>query len=249
VRARNLAVGLAASMSVLGGSVGAAQAAVTPGWECIPITAGQAVVSGGAASAPSCGVGTTPVLAPTYVASGVGGKPTVEFSAVNVQVVNGSGAEATLNGTGNLVVGYDEKPGAQTGSHDLLLGGSNSYLSYGGLVGGIGNAISSSFASVLSGTQNVANSSSTAVLGGYGNHASATYSTIAGGCSNLAGSGTLAVSANCTNTTTYPHGFATVLGGVANQADGTAASASGGDFNIASTACQAIPVAPVNGPC
>jgi len=96
------------------------------------------------------------VLAPTYISSGVGGKPTAQFSAVNVQIVNGSGVEATINGEGNLVVGYDEKPGNQTGSRNLVLGGANSYSSYGGLVGGTGNSISNSFASVLGGAQNVA---------------------------------------------------------------------------------------------
>ena len=48
--------------------------AITPGWECVPTTAGQAVVSGGTGSAPSCGAGTTAVLAPTFVSSGVGGE-------------------------------------------------------------------------------------------------------------------------------------------------------------------------------
>src|SRR5437764_12535738 len=80
-----------------------ALAAVTPGWECVPTTAGQAVVSGGTGSAPSCGAGTTAVLAPTYLGSGVGGKPTVQFVAVNVQIVSGSGSTSgTVNGEGNV---------------------------------------------------------------------------------------------------------------------------------------------------
>lgn len=125
-RARVLVAGLVTCVFVL--AIGAAPAqAVTPGWECIPTTAGQAVVSGGTGGAPSCGAGTTAVLAPTFISSGVGGKPTVQFSAVNVQIVNGMASEATTNGEGNLVVGYNEKGGAQTGSHNLVLGGSNSY--------------------------------------------------------------------------------------------------------------------------
>jgi hypothetical protein len=40
-----------------------------------------------------------------YVASGVAGKPTIQFSAVNVQVLSGAGStNATVNGEGNLVV-------------------------------------------------------------------------------------------------------------------------------------------------
>src|ERR1700751_944618 len=81
--------------------------AVTPGWECIPTTAGEAVVSGGTAAAPRCTAGTTAVLAPPFISAGVGGKPTVEFSALNVQIVSGSGStNGQVNGTGNLVVGY-----------------------------------------------------------------------------------------------------------------------------------------------
>src|ERR1044072_2561489 len=53
-----------------------AASAVTPGWECIPTTAGQAVVSGGTGVTPACGAGSTAVLAPTLVSSGVGGEPT-----------------------------------------------------------------------------------------------------------------------------------------------------------------------------
>src|SRR5436309_3931349 len=112
VTLRSTAV-MAAVVVWLGLSAGGAGAAVTPGWECIPTTAGQAVVSGGAGSAPLCGAGTTSVLAPTYVSSGVGGKPTVEFSAVNVQVIDGTGLTSKVNGTGNLVVGYAENPSAR----------------------------------------------------------------------------------------------------------------------------------------
>ncbi len=50
----------------------------------------------------------------------VDGQPTVRFSGVNVQVVDGTGdTDGTVNGTGNLVVGYNENtvdrvPGATT---------------------------------------------------------------------------------------------------------------------------------------
>src|SRR5438067_10562765 len=105
-----LVVGLLVAVAGLA-VAGQAWAAVTPGWECIPTTAGQPVVSGGTGAAPSCASGTTAVLAPTYVASGVGGKPTVQFAAVNVQIVSGSGAtDGAVNGEGNLVLGYDENP-------------------------------------------------------------------------------------------------------------------------------------------
>jgi hypothetical protein len=45
----------------------------------------------------------------------VDGKPTVVISAANLQVNNGLGATDTINGTGNIIIGYDEKR-APTGS-------------------------------------------------------------------------------------------------------------------------------------
>lgn len=236
-----------------------ATAATTPGWECIPTTAGQAVISGGTGATPSCAAGTTAVLAPTFVSSGVGGKPTVQFSTVNVQVIDGTGSESTLNGTGNLIVGYDEKPGIQTGSHNLLLGGSNSYSSYGGIVAGLTNSIANAYASVLGGSSNNASGANSSVLGGFANKASANSASIVGGCSNFAGSGSFTVNASCLNASEHPFGYLAVLGGIGNQVEATAATVAGGEKNTArntaasilggdgnSTAanCQAIPAAP-----
>ena len=41
----------------------------------------------------------------TFSASGVGGKPTIQFSGANVQIVSGAGETKALNGAGNLVIG------------------------------------------------------------------------------------------------------------------------------------------------
>ena len=222
-------------------SITGAALAATPGWECVPTTAGQAVVSGGTGAAPSCGAGTTAVLAPTFVSSGVGGKPTVQFSGVNLQIINGSGVETTINGEGNLVLGYDEKPGTQTGSHDLLLGGTgNSYTSYGGIVGGAyNNKISSGYASVLGGAENTASGYTSTILGGRSNKTSANLTTVSGGCSNLAGTGALTVNSACTNTALKGY-FASILGGTGNQAEGENASVSGGELNTASGFASSI---------
>ena len=68
------------------------------------------MLSGGTGASPVCSAGTTAVLAPTYVPTDVGGKPTVVFSTVNVQIVSGSGSTGgAVNGEGNLIVGYAEK--------------------------------------------------------------------------------------------------------------------------------------------
>ena len=202
---------------------------VTPGWECIPITAGQAVVSGGTGATPACNGGTTAVLAPTYVASGVGGKPTVEFSAENVQIINGTGSTAQVNGEGNLVLGYDENPGTQTGSHNLVLGESQDYSSVGDIVAGFNNQAAAAFSSVL---------------GGYGNSVTSPFSSVLGGCSNLAGPGSVTLAGICSDTVHHNHDFATVSGGVHNTASGIGAAVGGGKGNRATKPCQAIPAAP-----
>ena len=87
-----------------------------------------------------------------FVPAGVGGKPTIQFTGVNVQVVSGAGkTDAAVNGTGNLVVGYDEFPGPQTGSHNIVLGEEASYTSYGGLIAGESNSVTGPFSLVLGG--------------------------------------------------------------------------------------------------
>src|SRR5262249_22238431 len=74
--------------------------------------------------------------------TGVGGKPTIQFSGVNVQLVNGAGSTYTQNGSGNLVLGYDavapSRP--QTGSHDLVIGDQNVFMGSASAVFGDVNA-------------------------------------------------------------------------------------------------------------
>jgi hypothetical protein len=156
----------------------------------------------------------------TYVASGVGGKPTVQFSGVDVQLVNGEGKTETANGEGNLVIGYDENPGKreQTGSHDLVLGESQTFTSYGGIVAGLGDTISAPFASVTGGEENTASSRYASVTGGQQNTASRAYTTVSGGYGNKASG---------------EHG--SVSGGILNAASGPYTSVSGGEFDAASS--------------
>jgi len=222
---------------------------------CVPSTAGEAVTSGG--STGTCGAGTSSVALPSakaeqeklisilphinYVAEGVDKKPTVQFSGVNLQVLNGSGLETTINGTGNLILGYDPSPGIQTGSHDLLVGGNgNAYTSYGGIiVGGHNNTITGPYASILGGAENTATGNSSTITGGHSNKAASNYSTVSGGCSNLAGSGTLAVNADCTNTTLIGD-FASIAGGAGNQASAENSSVSGGKENKATGEASSV---------
>lgn len=124
-----------------------------------------------------------------YVESGVGGKPTIQFSGVNVQVVNGEGKTATKNGAGNLVIGYDENPGAreQTGSHNLVLGFEESFASWSGIVDGKHNTISGPIASVLDGEANTSDGLETVVSGGEQNVATGPASWIGAGSKNATG--------------------------------------------------------------
>jgi hypothetical protein len=242
---------------------------VTPGWECVPTTQGQPVVSGGTGPAPSCGASTTGVLAPTFVSSGVGGKPTVVFSTVNVQVISGSGSTTgTPNGEGNLILGYAENSQgyARTGSNDLIVGTNNGWTGYGEIAGGYKNQASGPYAtslgalntasgaySLAAGESNSATNTASSVTGGTFNKASAPVSSVAGGCLNVAGTGS-PLSGTCPTS-----GIQAVLGGFENTANGLESTVSGGESNTAqanrssvlgghgntaSTNCQSIPASP-----
>jgi hypothetical protein len=127
--------------------------------------------------------GTSPfVLSPdgtTYVLSGY-----------NLQINNGMGSTESMNGLGNLIIGYNEADDFQgdfrTGSHNLILGQYNNFSSFGGLVGGSQNSITGAFASVLSGINNTASGDHSTVTGGASNTASGPFSSVSGGSSNNA---------------------------------------------------------------
>jgi hypothetical protein len=121
-----------------------------------------------------------------YIGTGVGGKPTIQFSSVNVQVVNGEGMPFTTNGEGNLVIGHDINPRIQTGSENLILGNSQEYTSFGGILAGFDNTISAPYASVTSGFNNHASGDSASVSGGENNTASGFGAFVGGGDFNHA---------------------------------------------------------------
>jgi hypothetical protein len=229
-------------VGVVGSALGASSVFL-----CVPTTAGGAVTSGG--STGTCGTGSSSVALPSekaeqeklisilpdlkYEASGIDEKPTIQFSGVNLQVINGSKSESDINGTGNLILGYDETHGTQTGSHNLLLGGSgNSYTSFGGIVGGFSNKISGEYASVVGGAGNTASGYTSTITGGVYNTASTNYSSVSGGCSNLAGTGTLIINSICTDSK-HANDFPSILGGTGNLASAESSTISGGKENKA----------------
>lgn len=168
---------------------------------------------------------------------GVGGKPTVQFSGVNVQVVSGAGLEASLNGEGNLVVGTDENPGAQTGSNNLVVGQGQSFTSYGSILGGSFNAASGPF-TLLGGEANAAGGSDASVTGGHGNKAEAGQSSVSGGRGNTASGSFASVQGGENNVAAAD--YTSVGGGNYNEASGLLAWIGGGNFNHAKGNTSAI---------
>ncbi|HRA32210.1 MAG TPA: hypothetical protein PL172_09840 [Thermomicrobiales bacterium] len=158
---------------------------------------------------------------------------TALFSGCNVQIINGQGSTATVNGKGNLIVGYNEDNGdTRTGSHNVVVGSSHTYSSYGGLVAGYDNIISGDYASVSGGEGNTASGHQSSVSGGYYNTASDRSSSVSGGYNNTASGDYSSVSGGYYNTTTGD--YSSVSGGAINKATGIGSSVSGGQYNTAS---------------
>jgi hypothetical protein len=174
---------------------------------------------------------------------------TVRFTGCNVQVVNGLGETESVNGAGNLIVGYNElfnhpEDNNRTGSHNIVGGSLNSYTSYGGLVVGWFNIISGQYASVSGGIYNWASGHSSSVSGGHDNSASGDGSSVSGGGNNSAKgvgatvSGGGSVGSLDGNTADGP--YTSVSGGANNRASGFSASVSGGSLNWASGVVSSI---------
>jgi hypothetical protein len=147
--------------------------------------------------------------------------PHVMITGANLHVRSGSGSTpGTLNGLGNLIVGYNELRNFEndrSGSHNIVVGRNNNYTSFGGLVVGYENTISGEYASVSGGGYNTASEYYASVSGGRDNTASEYYASVSGGWANTASG--------------Y---YASVSGGLHNTASETSASVSGGRNNTAS---------------
>lgn len=179
-------------------------------------------------------------------ATNTSGYQTVRFSGVNVQIVSGTGStNATPNGTGNLILGYNERRGSpddaadnRTGSHSLVVGQFQDYSSSFGVVFGYNNTISGAAACVLGGLNNTASGQYASVLGGSGNTANGQYATVSGGLDNVASNLNASVSGGRNNTASGS--AASVSGGLLNIASGFISSVSGGNSNEASGSYSTI---------
>ncbi len=197
------------------------------------------------------------------IPDGLGGTAkTLRLSGANLQVVNGLGATngnpaapgdlitTNTNAVGNLIVGYNElgNPNGddRTGSHNLIVGQSNSYTGFGGLVTSRNNGITSPFATVSGGHQNISSGISSSISGGFRNIASGNYSSVSGGFLNHATGAYSSVSGGSSNDASGTYSSvsggqnseaygarSSVSGGSGNLASGPSSSVSGGDFNYA----------------
>lgn len=151
----------------------------------------------------------------------IDGQPTVRFTGVNVQVVDGSGFNSALvTGRGNLIVGYSANGGDEdrTGSHNLVVGDFHSYSSFGGLIAGFDNNITGAgiYSTVAGGSGNVASRNHSAVLGGFDNTVTGFGSVVAGGEENTAQGESSVVTGGRSNTATDTSSV--IVGGFANSA-------------------------------
>ena len=166
----------------------------------------------------------------SYDATGVNGRPTLTIAGANLQIVNGLGTTETVNGLGNLFVGYDEGGASQTGSHNVVLGTHQAFTSYGGIAGGASNTLSGP-GSVVFGGGNTASGSRSAVTGGSSNVASGAGSWIGGAQNSDATAQNASISGGANNVAS--RAFASISGGSNNVASGFASSVSGGGLNEA----------------
>jgi FtsZ-binding cell division protein ZapB len=190
------------------------------------------------------------------------------ITGANLHILNGAGSTESTNSLGNLIMGYGEGSNITTGSHNIVLGRSNNYSSYAGIVAGYANTISAPYASVLGGRYSSASGDYAAVSGGFANIASGDNSSVSGGSGNTAGGISASVSGGSVNQASGDNssisggqqgaaslshasisgGFlnnasgshSSVIGGFFNDASGYASSVSGGNYNIASGASASV---------
>ncbi len=147
----------------------------------------------------------------------------------NLHVRNGQGATDSINGRGNLIVGYDAARSVgsnKTGSHNVVIGDRHNYTRFGGLVTGLENAITGDWASVSGGKENAASGEASSVSGGEFNNARGEVSSVSGGLGHTASGSVSSVSGGWYNTASG--NSSSVSGGANNRASGQVSSVSGG---------------------
>ena len=170
---------------------------------CVPTTAGQAAFSGGSNPSVYCG-GAKTVLMPdsvadqqklidllpyiTYKASGVGKKPTLVLTGLNVQISKKEyPGYGNVDGTGNLIIGdsgmrYSDQTitdGRYAGSENLIVGTANQWRGRGSAIFGESNRVDSTL-SLVHGQNNTVSGFQT-FLTGYNKTVTDAYKVVADG--------------------------------------------------------------------
>ncbi|MBV1911970.1 MAG: hypothetical protein KUG78_21955 [Kangiellaceae bacterium] len=191
------------------------------------------------------------------------------FSGVNLHINNGEGAvdngdPFTINGLGNLVIGYDEQTSIRgascslgihptqeicennneiwsethkSGSHNIVLGPYHNYSRYAGLITGKANVVAGDY-SIVGGISNTANNQFTTVIGGEGNTVQGLAGSAFGGAFNSV-YGDKNSTLGGTENTVYGQ-YSTITGGRENFVEGESSSISGGLNNRADAAYVSV---------
>ncbi len=190
------------------------------------------------------------------------GYPRALFTGVNVQIVNGLGATnghpddprevdpllIQVNGLGNLIVGYNEfypqthPPYLRTGSHNIVAGIDNDYLSFGGIVVGRHNYITGVYATVIGGFSNSAGGTYSSVSGGNNNTASGNSSSVSGGTNNNTSGSSSSISGGNNNRASAS--VSSISGGLQNTATSEGSSILGGQNQSTTSNYETIPAIP-----
>ncbi len=160
----------------------------------------------------------------------------ITISGANLHINSATGStDGSVNGLGNLIVGYNEERGSgddRSGSHNIVVGVMQNFSSYGGLVVGFSNNIEGPSASITGGYNNTASGTASSVSGGENNTAYWSASCVTGGSNNTASGTASSVSGGYGNTASGL--YTSVSSGGFNTASGDSASVSGGFGNTAS---------------
>lgn len=163
----------------------------------------------------------------------------LQVVGANLQIVNGSDKTETLNGLGNLILGYNaQRPelkgkDERKGSHNLILGDGHQYASYSGIVAGKNNSLFAPFSSILGGLTNTTRAAYSVIIAGENNETNGLSSVIVAGRENEAGGLASVVVGGEKNKAGTPGRYTAVLGGKLNIADADTSVVSGGQNNKA----------------
>ena len=120
--------------------------------------------------------------------SGSGDVDDVVFNGCNVHVRNGEDDTDTVNGVGNLIIGYNAEPdssllgpdynGERTGSHNVVVGDEHSWTGSSGIVSGFGGILWADDAAIIGSRRIKVSGVGSVAVGSQSGHVSGDYSTV-----------------------------------------------------------------------